>query len=147
MKKHHFQSQLGAHSASTGDLSRGNVGSRAGLIVTPLGRYVVETLVMLTGVTALAVLLLSVGRRFGMGRPSGPLELVGRLPLDGRRAVYLVRVGETVYVVGASESGLNKLGELPKDGVELPKGQTADAAFRGVLERVLGRATPPPGDA
>lgn len=115
--------------------------------MTPLGRYVVETLVMLLGVVALAVLLLSIGKRFGIGRPSGPLELVGRLPLDGRRAVYLVRVGETVYVVGASESGLSKLGELPKDGVELPKGQPGDAAFRGVLERVLGRTTPPTGDA
>jgi flagellar biogenesis protein FliO len=115
--------------------------------MTPLGRYVVETLVMLVGVVALAVLLLSLGRRFGVGRPSGPLELVGRLPLDGRRAVYLVRVGETVYVVGASESGLSKLGELPKDGVELPKGQATDAAFRGVLARVLGRAAPPAGDA
>lgn len=110
--------------------------------MTPLGRYVVETLVMLTGVAALAVLLLSVGRRFGIGRPSGPLELVGRLPLDGRRAVYLVRVGETVYVVGASESGLSKLGELPKDGLALPAGAPPDAAFRDVLDRVLGRTKP-----
>ncbi len=98
---------------------------------------------MLTGVVALAVLLLSVGRRFGMGRPSGPLELVGRLPLDARRAVYLVRVGETVYVVGASESGLNKLGELPKDAALLAPGAPVDPAFRGVLERVLRRSTPP----
>ena len=100
---------------------------------------------MLTGVAALAVLLLAVGRKFGIGRPSGPLELVGRLPLDGRRAVYLVRVGETVYVVGASENGLNKLGELPKDGVELPKGEPVESAFRGVLERVLRRPAPPEG--
>jgi flagellar biogenesis protein FliO len=115
--------------------------------VTPLGRYVVETLVMLTGVAALAVLLLSVGRRFGIGRPSGPLELVGRLPLDGRRAVYLVRVGETVYVVGASEAGLNKLGELPKAGLELPAGVPTGAAFGSVLERVLGRPAASPGPA
>jgi len=98
---------------------------------------------MLTGVAVLAVLLLSVGRRLGIGRPSGPLELVGRLPLDGRRAVYLVRVGETVYVVGASENGLSKLGELAKDSVELPKAEPVDPAFRAVLARVLGRAAPP----
>src|SRR5688572_15963629 len=99
---------------------------------------------MLAGVAALAVLLLSLGRRFGVGRPSGPLELVGRLPLDGRRAVYLVRVGETVYVVGASESGLNKLGEIGKDGLELPKGESPTASFRSVLERVIGRPVEPP---
>ncbi|HEY3499647.1 MAG TPA: flagellar biosynthetic protein FliO [Polyangiaceae bacterium] len=112
--------------------------------MTPLGRYVVETLVMLIGVAALAVLLLALGRRFGIGRPSGPLELVGRLPLDGRRAVYLVRVGETVYVVGASENGLSKLGEIAKDGLELPKGEAVGPSFRNVLERVIGRPVEPP---
>jgi len=47
--------------------------------------------------------------------------------------------------VGASENGLNKLGELPKDGVELPKGEPVEGAFRGVLERVLRRPAPPEG--
>jgi flagellar biogenesis protein FliO len=112
--------------------------------VTPLGRYVVETLVMLVAVAALVVLVLSAGRRLGMGRSGGPLELVGRLPLDGRRAVYLVRVGETVYVVGASESGLSKLGEIPKDGIELPKGEPGPRGFRDVLARVLDRPARPP---
>jgi flagellar protein FliO/FliZ len=112
--------------------------------VTPLGRYVVETLVMLVGVAALVVLVLSAGRRLGMGRSAGPLELVGRLPLDGRRAVYLVRVGETVYVVGASETGLSKLGEIPKDGIELPKVETGPRGFREVLARVFDRRIDPP---
>jgi flagellar biogenesis protein FliO len=113
--------------------------------VTPLGRYVVETLVMLVAVAALVVLVLSAGRRLGMGRSGGPLELVGRLPLDGRRAVYLVRVGETVYVVGASESGLSKLGEIPKDGIELPKSDTGPRGFRDVLARILDRPLEPRG--
>jgi flagellar protein FliO/FliZ len=112
--------------------------------VSPLGRYLVETLVMLVGVAGLAVLLLVAGRRLGVGRPSGPMELVGRLPLDGRRAVYLVRVGDTVYVVGASENGLSKLGELPKDGLELPKGEPAAKPFETVLARVLGKSAGAP---
>jgi len=99
---------------------------------------------MLVGVAALVVLVLSAGRRLGVGRAAGPLELVGRLPLDGRRAVYLVRVGETVYVVGASETGLSKLGEIPKDGIELPKGEMGPSGFRDVLGRVLGRRVDPP---
>lgn len=112
--------------------------------MTPLGRYVVETLVMLTGVAVLAVLLLVLGRRFGIGRATGPLELVGRLPLDGRRAVYLVRVGETVYVVGASENGLTKLGEVAKDGLELARGEPAGGAFAAVLSRAVGKRAAPP---
>jgi flagellar protein FliO/FliZ len=112
--------------------------------VTPLGRYVVETLVMLVGVAVLVVLVLSAGRRLGVGRAAGPLELVGRLPLDGRRAVYLVRVGETVYVVGASESGLSKLGEIPKDGIELSKGEPGPNGFRDVLARVFARRADTP---
>ncbi len=69
---------------------------------------------------ALAVVLLYGARRAGVGRPSGPAELVGRLPLDGRRAVYLLRIGTTIYVVGSSEAGLVKLGEMPQDTVFVP---------------------------
>ena len=49
-------------------------------------------------VVLLAFVVLQGARRFGVGRGGGPLELVGRLPIDARRAVYLVRLGETVYV-------------------------------------------------
>jgi hypothetical protein len=59
--------------------------------------------------------------------------------------VYLVRVGETVYVVGASESGLSKLGEIPKDGIELPKSDTGPRGFRDVLARILDRPLEPRG--
>lgn len=85
--------------------------------VSPATSYLVQTLVTLVGVCALAALVLYGARRAGLGRPNGPLELLGKLPLDGRRAVYLVRVTDTTYVLGASEAGLVKLGEL-------------DAAFR-----------------
>jgi flagellar biogenesis protein FliO len=110
--------------------------------MTPVSQYVVETLVTLLAVVALSVLLLSALRRVGVGKLGGPLELVARLPLEGRRAVYLVRAGETVYVLAASESALAKLGELPNS--EVPRAVEAEPrTFRDVLRRAVGvKATP-----
>ena len=79
--------------------------------MSPVASYVVQTVVTLLGVAALAVVILYGARRAGVGRAAGPLEIVGRLPLDGRRTVFLVRVGTTIYVVGSSDAGLVKLGE------------------------------------
>jgi flagellar protein FliO/FliZ len=107
--------------------------------VSPLTAYVVETLVTLLGVVALAVVVLYGARRLGVGAPAGPIGLVGRLPLDGRRAVYLVRVGEVVYVIGASEAGLAKLGEHQRAGLELREEPMPAAPFAAALARVLSR--------
>lgn len=120
--------------------------------MSPLTKYVIETLVTLLGVIALAVLVLYGARRLGVGRQAGPVSLVGRLPLDGRRAIYLVRVGKTVYVVGASEAGLAKLGELSEAGLELEleaaREVAAPAAFKQVLSRVVQKpAKAEPTDA
>ena len=110
--------------------------------MTPLSRYVVETLVTLLAVVALCVVLLSALRRVGVGKPGGPLELVARLPLEGRRAVYLVRVGKVVYVVAASETALAKLGELPREAV--PEAATLEPLrFSDVLKRAVGVAIAP----
>ena len=79
--------------------------------MSPVASYVVQTVVTLLGVAALAVVILYGARRAGVGRAAGPLEIVGRLPLDGRRTVFLVRVGAAIYVVGSSDAGLVKLGE------------------------------------
>lgn len=118
--------------------------------MSPLAAYMVETLVTLLAVVALAVLVLYGGRRLGIGRPTGPLELVGRLPIDARRAVYLVRVGEVVYIVGASEAGLTRLGEL--DAKSLPTARAAasmpaGAAFAEIFARVRGRRVESSGEA
>lgn len=107
--------------------------------MTPLSRYVVETLVTLLGIVALSVVLLSALRRAGVGKPGGPLELLARLPLEGRRAVYLVRVGKLVYVVAASESSLAKLGEIPRE--DLPEAASLEPLrFSDVLKRAVGVA-------
>ncbi len=112
--------------------------------MTPLSRYVVETFVTLLAVVALCVLLLSALRRVGVGKVGGPLELLARLPLEGRRAVYLVRAGETVYVLAASESALAKLGEMPREAVPANLGLALEPrSFSDVLKRAVGVSPSP----
>ena len=72
-----------------------------------------QTLVTLAAVVALALLVLFGARRLGVGRPSGPLTLLGRLPLEGRRVVYLVKAGERAFLIAAGESAIAPVGELP----------------------------------
>lgn len=112
--------------------------------MTPVSQYVVQTLVTLLAVVALSVVLLSALRRVGVGKLGGPLELVARLPLEGRRAVYLVRAGETVYVLAASESALAKLGELPSSDLPRPSAEPP-TTFADALKRAVGvKAGKPP---
>ena len=106
--------------------------------MSPYAGYLVETFVTLLAVCALAVLVLWGARRLGIGRPSGPIELRGHLPLDARRSIYLVKVGDAVFVVGVGEGGFTKLGEIPASS--LPAAEAAKgAAFADVLAKVLGR--------
>ena len=109
--------------------------------MTPFATYIVETLVTLVAVVALSVLVLVAGRRLGLGRASGPLELIGRLPLESRRAVYLVRVLDRVFVLGASEAGLEKIAEL-EDAGQITSDEPK-LTFKQALARVLERTRRP----
>jgi flagellar biogenesis protein FliO len=105
--------------------------------------YLLETFVTLLAVCGLAFVVLFGARRLGIGRPRGPIQLVGQLPLDARRAIYLVQVGNQVLVVGASEAGITKLGEVGAN--DLPAiDPTTQAPFADVLARVLGTAKKTP---
>jgi flagellar biogenesis protein FliO len=104
--------------------------------------YLIETLVTLFAVCVIAVLVLWGARRVGVGRSSGPIELHGHLPLDGRRAIYLVRVGAQVFIVGVGEGGFTKLGELPASELPAPT-TTRGTPFADVLARVLAKRSPP----
>ncbi|MEN9579351.1 MAG: hypothetical protein RJA70_2360 [Pseudomonadota bacterium] len=109
--------------------------------MSPAAEYVIQTGITLLGVIALAWGLLFAGRRFGMPQLRGPMELLGRLPLDQRRAVCLVRVGEKVLILGSSEAGISKLGEMPQS--ELPPPEPGQGrAFKDVLKVTLGRKPP-----
>lgn len=102
--------------------------------MSPTAGYLVETFVTLVVVCGLAFVVLYGARRLGIGRPRGPISLVGQLPLEGRRAIYLVRVQEQIIVVGVGEGGFTKLAEMPAAGFpEAPE----TPAFSEVLARVL----------
>jgi flagellar biogenesis protein FliO len=106
--------------------------------VSPVLSHVLQTIATLVAVVVLAVAVLFGARRLGIGRPSGPVRLVGHLPLDHRRAIYLIGVGETVFIVGASDGGLSKLGEVPRAAVP-NEGPVVSGTFADALTRAIVR--------
>ena len=120
--------------------------------MTNYGSYLLETFLMLVCVCGAAWAVLFGAKKLGFGRAKGPISLLGQLPLDARRSVFLVRVGPRVLVVGASEAGLTKLSELDADEL-LGAGATASAAtapaaspFKDVLAKVLSRGASDDGE-
>jgi len=93
--------------------------------------YVLQTLVVLTIVCLLAFAVMVGARKLGVGRGRGPVSLAGYLPLDARRGIYLVRVGGQVLIVGASEAGLTKIGEMAAG--ELPVETPSPSPFAKFL--------------
>jgi flagellar biogenesis protein FliO len=105
--------------------------------LSPYGSYVTETVLTLLAVCALAFVLLYAARRAGVGRATGGIELVGRLPIDARRSIVLVKAGGQVFVVGVSEAGLTKLGEL--SAADLPPAPAVPpTTFASVLRGAMG---------
>jgi hypothetical protein len=104
-------------------------------VAAALESYVTESVAILLVVAALALVISLAARRAGLGRSHGPIELCARLPLEPRRSVYVVRVVDRLLIIGSSEAGLVKLGELPKSA--LPAGEPgAETTFAGLLEGV-----------
>ncbi|MGH7272197.1 MAG: FliO/MopB family protein [Polyangiaceae bacterium] len=104
--------------------------------------YLIETFVTLAVVCGIAVAILWGARRMGLGHARGPIELLGQLPLDARRSIYLVKVGEQVLVVGIGEGGMTKLGELCASDLPLPAA-TKNATFKEALARTWQRRATP----
>ncbi len=113
-------------------------GSIAALVSSYAG-YLVETFVTLVAVCGLAFVVLWGARRLGVGRPSGPMQLRGHLPLDARRGIYLVQVGTQIFVVGVGEGGFTKLGELAASDLPAVEPERS-SAFADVLARVMSRS-------
>lgn len=123
---------------------------------TGYGLYLIQTVLALGAVCLLAYVVLRYGakRLYGAGpRPGKVLTLVERLPLDPRRAVYLVDVAGRRVLLGTSDQGgVTFLTEVtapspergPAQAVELE----AEAGSEAVGEHPAGerRRLEPAGD-
>jgi flagellar protein FliO/FliZ len=110
-----------------------------------MAAYLVETLVTLLAVIAVAVLVLYGARRLGIGRVHGPMHVIGRLPLDPRRSVYLVRVANQVIVLGVSEAGITRLGDVDPDAIK-NEPAAGPTRFADVLARLTKKQGTEDGD-
>jgi flagellar biogenesis protein FliO len=107
--------------------------------MSPEATYVLESLATIA-VFGGALYAASWGvRRFTGPRGRGPLEVLARQPLDGRRAIYLVRVGKRVLIVGSSDGALTRLGSTTFAAIESELEAPSDAGktFRDVLSRAV----------
>jgi flagellar biosynthetic protein FliO len=111
------------------------------------GVVLLQTLFALAGVCVLAWVVLRWGARrgLGMGALGGRVRVLERIALEPRRALYVVKVGERVLLLGAGDGGSPTLiteidpATLPPEEARKPTGE----AFRDVLARVTGKAKPP----
>jgi flagellar biogenesis protein FliO len=116
-------------------------------VAAALESYVTESIALLFVIAALGAIVLLLARRAGLGRAIGPVELLARLPLEARRSVYVVRVVDRVFVLGASEAGLVKLGELDKEAIATIPNEPRDglaSLLGGVFRGPSGKGEGPP---
>jgi flagellar biogenesis protein FliO len=81
----------------------------------------VKLIVVLAVVLGLAYLVIHsvLPRIAGTQRlSSGAIRVAARLPLEPRKNLYVIRVGDDYYLVGTSESGLHYLTALAPDRIE-----------------------------
>jgi flagellar protein FliO/FliZ len=106
------------------------------------GVALLQTLLALAAVCILAWVVLRWSARRGLGTGRGRVRVLERVPLDARRALYLVQIGERVLLVGAGEGGApSLLAEL--DPSELPPAAEPPAGLADWVQRLRGPRPPP----
>ena len=112
------------------------------------GDLLVTSLVVLGVVCVAAFVAVRVfGRLIATGRARGGhlLDVIARLPLEPRRALYVVEVAGKTLLVGTSEMGLSVLSEL--DGGEVRARIVARPTFAEMVKAALQRRKAKPPDA
>ncbi len=133
------------------DSFRASYGWRMGVMSGTTGGYAVallQSIVGLAGVCALAVVLLRLAASRGLGRaPAGKaLQLVERLPLDARSSACLVKVGARTYLLGVADGSAPRLlAEIPESELMQSAGvETTTRSFREVLASLRPDRSEPP---
>jgi|SRR5581483_3929679 len=117
-----------------------------------LGWQLVQMLVVLGAVIMLAYVSLNWGMRkmLGIRTPIGGgslVEVIERVPLDQRRAVFIVKAANEYLLVGGAEQSLNLISKL--DAAEVEKMQSAKRAappaltLSPFLQKLLGKGSKP----
>lgn len=104
------------------------------------GVSLLQTLLALAAVCILAWVVLRWSARRGLGVSRGRVKVLERVPLDGRRALYLIEVNGRQLLVGVGDGGAPALlTELEVD--DLPVGREPVATFGDLVRRL--RPEPP----
>jgi flagellar biosynthetic protein FliO len=82
------------------------------------------------------------GKR-GVGRPNGPIKVLGRYPLEPRRSLYVIETAGRCFLIGVGDGPMTMLAELGAAEVKAaqPAPIQSGTKFADVLARVLGRGT------
>jgi flagellar biogenesis protein FliO len=106
-----------------------------------LGGSLAISLVSLGVVCLVAYAGLRFLSRRGVGRPSGPIKVMARCPLEPRRALYLVEAAGRSFLIGVGDGPMTMLAELGtlEVAASLPPAPEVPTRFADVLGRVLGR--------
>ena len=98
---------------STVTLSTSNLFAQTPSVELPsYGWLLTKTVLVLIGVCLLAFAGLRWLAKLHGQRAVGQMQVLAKLPLEPRRSMFVVKVGERGLIVGTSESGMNALGEL-----------------------------------
>lgn len=102
------------------------------------GWALLQAAISLLGVCVLAWLVLrwASKRGFGVGKRGSRMQVLERLPLDPRRSLHLVRVGDKVLVIGTGDGAPTVLSEMPL--AELPEPEP-EASDKKSFAEILGR--------
>jgi flagellar protein FliO/FliZ len=112
-----------------------------------VGWTLLRTMAALAIVVALAWLLLNVGLRRLMGiKPVMGMPVVSvieRVPLDQKRALFVVEAAGEVLLIGGGEGSLSLLAKLDRSEIDkLRKVQNAPVQLSPFLQKLLGRKEP-----